>query len=52
MKTYHVEIIAGCNGSKTIAIKGLIIGSELKAIKEKLGDINQYPIGKKIKVKC
>ena len=52
MKTYHVEIVESCSGGKTIAIKGLVLSAELKAIKEKLGDINKFPIGKKIKVKC
>lgn len=51
MKIYYVEIIESC-GKKTIAIKGLILSAELKAIKEKLGDIDKYPIGKKLKVKC
>ena len=50
MKKYYVEIIKSCNGGKTIAISGFVIGSELKAIKEKLGDIDKYPIGKKITV--
>lgn len=50
MKTYNVEIVKSFNGGKTIAISGLILSAELKAIKEKLGDINKYPIGKKIKI--
>lgn len=53
MRTYHVEIVASSNkNGKTIAIEGLVLSAELKAIKEKLGDINKYPVGKKIKVKC
>ena len=52
MKTYHIEIVESGNGGKTIAIDGLVLSAELKAIKEKLGDINKYPIGKKVKVKC
>lgn len=52
MKTYHVEIVESCSGGKTIEIDGFVLSAELKRIKEKLGDISKYPIGKKIKVKC
>ena len=51
MKSYQIEIVKSCNGEKTIQVSGLILSAELKAIKEKLGDINNYPIGKKIKVR-
>lgn len=50
MKKYIVEIIKSCNGGKTIAVSGLVVSSELKAIKEKLGDIDKHPIGKKIAI--
>ena len=36
--------------NNTFSVKGYINGIELKAIKEKLGNIEKYPIGKKIKV--
>jgi hypothetical protein len=52
MKTYNVEIVEARNGGKTIAIEGLVLSAELKLIKEKLGDISKYSVGKKIKVKC
>lgn len=50
MKIYRVEIVKSCNGGKTISISGFVVSSELKAIKEKLGNIDKYPIGKKITV--
>lgn len=50
MKTFVVEIIEHC-GNRCISVSGFVLSSELKAIKEKLGDISKLPIGKKIKVK-
>lgn len=52
MKTYNVKIVKSISGGKTIQIDGLILSAELKAIKEKLGDISKLPIGKEIKIKC
>ena len=52
MKSYNVEIVASVEGRKTIAIDGLVLSTELNKIKEKLGDLNKYPVGKKIKIKC
>ena len=52
MKVYNVEIVKSISGGKTIQVDGLVLSAELKAIKEKLGDINKYPVGKKLKIKC
>lgn len=52
MKTYQVEIVKSSTGEKTIQINGFVLSAELKAIKEKLGDINKYPVGKRLKIKC
>ena len=52
MRTYKVEIVKSCNEGKAISIEGLVLSRDLKVIREKLGDISKYPIGKKFKVKC
>ena len=43
---YYVRVVPDTKGGKTIAIKGLVGGRELKIIKNKIGDVNKYPIGK------
>lgn len=50
MERYEVEIVKGANGNKTIVVKGFVLSKELKAIKEKIGDVNQYRVGKKFVV--
>ena len=49
MKIFEVEIIQ-LDGRKTISVKGFVLSYELEAIKQKLGDINKYPVGKKLKI--
>ena len=46
---YQVEIIE-LNGKKVLSVTGFVLSNELEAIKQKIGDINKYPVGKKLKV--
>ena len=50
MKKYRIEIIE-LDGKKVLSIGGFVLYDELQAIKKKVGDIDKYPIGKKITVK-
>ena len=50
MKTYQVEIIE-LNGKKVLSVDGFVLSNELDAIKQKIGDINKYPVGKRLNVK-
>ena len=50
MKTYKIEIIQS-NNKKYLAIDCFILSEDLQKIKDKLGNIEQYPVGKKRTIK-